>query len=47
LGVRPDAGTAQALAGLAKETYIVGDCGADGGTLFKAVSGAFEAAMKL
>ncbi len=47
LGVRPDASAVQALAGSAKEVYIVGDCGPDGGTLFKAVSGAFEAAMKL
>ncbi|NLV50091.1 MAG: FAD-dependent oxidoreductase [Clostridiales bacterium] len=47
LGVRPDTENAEQIAGLAAESYIIGDCSSDGGTLYKAVHSAFNTAMRL
>ena len=47
LGVRPDKSLEETAAGLAPEILSIGDCGTAGGTLFKATSGGFDAAMSL
>ncbi len=47
LGVRPDRSLEDAVQGLAPTILSIGDCGTAGGTLFKAVSGGFDAAMSL
>ena len=47
LGVRPDRSLEEKVQGLAPQVISIGDCGGSGGTLFKAVSGGFDAAMAL
>ena len=47
LGVRPDRSLEEQAQGLAPQVISIGDCGGSGGTLFKAVSGGFDAAMAL
>ena len=47
LGVRADKSAEEAVRALGYETLTAGDCSQSGGTLFKAVSGGFEAAMCL
>ncbi len=47
LGVRPDRSIEEALAGCCAQIYTAGDCSDTGGTLFKAIHSAFDAAMKI
>ena len=47
LGVRPDRSLEDAAKDLAPTVLSIGDCGGGGGTLFKAVSGGYDAAMSL
>ena len=47
LGVRPDRSLEDAAKDLAPTVLSIGDCGGSGGTLFKAVSGGYDAAMSL
>ena len=47
LGVRPDRSLSEAVQGLAPVVREIGDCSGSGGTLLKAVSGGFAAAMEL
>ena len=47
LGVRADRSLEEAVKDLAPTVLAIGDCGSSGGTLFKATSGGFDAAMSL
>ena len=47
LGVRPDRSLEEKVQGLAPQVVSIGDCSGSGGTIFKAVSGGFDAAMAL
>ena len=47
LGVRADRSLEETARGAAPEVLSIGDCSGSGGTLFKATSGAFDAAMSL
>jgi 2,4-dienoyl-CoA reductase-like NADH-dependent reductase (Old Yellow Enzyme family)/thioredoxin reductase len=47
LGVRPDNSLEEALKQSSREVYIIGDCSGQGGTLYKAVTAAYETAARL
>ncbi|NMA38395.1 MAG: FAD-dependent oxidoreductase [Papillibacter sp.] len=47
LGVRADRSLEEALGSVAREIYVIGDCSGQGGTLYKAISAAFDAAVKI
>jgi len=47
LGLKPRRETIERLSGLAPETFVVGDCNNDRGTLYSAVSEGFLAAMNI
>ena len=47
LGVIPDREVAARFEGLAAETYVVGDCAVNRGSLWTATTTAFDAAMEI